>query len=152
MGARLTIGELAERSGAATSALRFYEARGLLSSERTSGGHRVYPRSTLRRVAFVRAAQRCGLTLDEIREALDTLPSARTPTAADWGRLSRAWQSRLDQRIAELQRLRDELGECIGCGCLSLNACSLYNPGDQAAALGSGPRYLWGDRRPQVAR
>jgi MerR family transcriptional regulator, redox-sensitive transcriptional activator SoxR len=152
MGARLTIGELAERSGAATSALRFYEARGLLSSERTSGGHRVYPRSTLRRVAFVRAAQRCGLTLDEIREALDTLPSARTPTAADWGRLSRAWQSRLDQRIAELQCLRDELGECIGCGCLSLNACNLYNPGDQAAALGSGPRYLWGDRRPQVAR
>jgi MerR family redox-sensitive transcriptional activator SoxR len=152
MGSRLTIGELAERSGAATSALRFYEARGLLSSERTSGGHRVYPRSMLRRVAFVRAAQRCGLTLDEIREALDTLPSARTPTAADWSRLSRAWQLRLDQRIAELQRLRDELGECIGCGCLSLSACNLYNPGDQAAALGSGPRYLWGDRRPQVAR
>ena len=151
MGARLTIGELAERSGAAPSALRFYEARGLLSSERTSGGHRVYPRSTLRRVAFVRAAQRCGLTLDEIREALDTLPSARTPTTADWGRLSRAWQSRLDQRIAELQRLRDELGECIGCGCLSLNACNLYNPGDRAAALGSGPRYLWGNR-PEVAR
>src|SRR5918993_1265111 len=94
MGARLTIGELAERSGAATSALRFYEARGLLSSERTSGGHRVYPRSTLRRVAFVRAAQRCGLTLGEIREALDTLPSARTPTTADWGRLSRALESR----------------------------------------------------------
>ena len=152
MGARLTIGELAERSGAAASALRFYEARGLLSSERTSGGHRAYPRSILRRVAFVRAAQRCGLTLDEIREALDTLPSARTPTAADWGRLSRAWQSRLDQRIAELQRLRDELGECIGCGCLSLNTCNLYNPGDRAAALGSGPRYLWGDRRPEVAR
>ena len=151
MAARLTIGELAERSGAATSALRFYEARGLLSSERTSGGHRVYPRSTLRRVAFVRAAQRCGLTLDEIREALDTLPRARTPTTADWGRLSRAWQSRLDQRIADLQRLRDELGECIGCGCLSLNACNLYNPGDRAAALGSGPRFLWGDR-PDVAR
>jgi MerR family redox-sensitive transcriptional activator SoxR len=148
MGHRLTIGDLAARSGASTSALRFYEAKGLLSSDRTAGGHRVYPRSTLRRVAFVRAAQRVGLTLQEIRAALDTLPSSRTPTAADWTRLSRSWQSRLDQRIAELQRLRDELGECIGCGCLSLKTCQLYNPGDQAAALGSGPRYLWGDRRP----
>lgn len=152
MAARLTIGELAARSGAATSALRFYEAKGLLSSERTAGGHRVYPRSTLRRVAFVRAAQRVGLTLEEIRTALDTLPSARTPTTADWTRLSRSWQSRLDQRIVELQRLRDELGECIGCGCLSLKTCSLYNPGDQAAALGTGPRYLWGDRRPDPVR
>ena len=152
MAARLTIGELAARSGAATSALRFYEAKGLLSSERTAGGHRVYPRSTLRRVAFVRAAQRVGLTLAEIRTALDTLPSARTPTTDDWTRLSRSWQSRLDQRIVELQRLRDELGECIGCGCLSLKTCSLYNPGDQAAALGTGPRYLWGDRRPDPVR
>ncbi len=152
MAARLTIGELAARSGAATSALRFYEAKGLLSSERTAGGHRVYPRSTLRRVAFVRAAQRVGLTLEEIRTALDKLPSARTPTTDDWTRLSRSWQSRLDQRIVELQRLRDELGECIGCGCLSLKTCSLYNPGDQAAALGTGPRYLWGDRRPDPVR
>lgn len=153
MAARLTIGELAARSGAATSALRFYEAKGLLSSTRTAGGHRVYERSTLRRVAFVRAAQRVGLTLDEIRAALETLPSSRTPTASDWSRLSRAWQDRLDQRIDELRRLRDELGECIGCGCLSLNTCHLYNPGDQAAALGTGPRYLWGDQRPgaQVA-
>ena len=150
MATRLTIGELAARSGAATSALRFYEAKGLLSSERTSGGHRMYERSMLRRVAFVRAAQRVGLSLDEIRAALDTLPSSRTPTASDWSRLSGTWRDRLDQRIVELQRLRDELGECIGCGCLSLSTCHLYNPGDQAAALGSGPRYLWGDQRPQA--
>jgi MerR family redox-sensitive transcriptional activator SoxR len=148
MAVQLTIGELASRSGASTSALRFYESRGLLAAARTSGGHRVYERSTLRRVAFIRAAQRVGLTLDEIRAALDTLPSSRTPTAGDWSRLSRSWQDRLDQRIAELERLRDELGQCIGCGCLSLRTCHLYNPDDQAAALGSGPRYLWGDQRP----
>ncbi|MGH8775486.1 MAG: redox-sensitive transcriptional activator SoxR [Jiangellaceae bacterium] len=152
MGVRLTIGELAARSGASTSALRFYEARGLLSPGRTSGGHRIYARSTLRRVAFVRAAQRVGLTLEEIRAALDTLPKARTPTAEDWTGLSRSWQSRLDRRIAELQRLRDELGECIGCGCLSLRTCHLYNPDDQAASLGTGPRYLWGDPRPAPSR
>jgi MerR family redox-sensitive transcriptional activator SoxR len=150
MAVRLTIGELAARSGASTSALRFYESKGLLSAARTSGGHRMYERSTLRRVAFIRAAQRVGLTLEEIRSALATLPSSRTPTAGDWSRLSRSWQDRLDQRIAELRRLRDELGECIGCGCLSLKTCHLYNPGDQAAALGSGPRYLWGDQRPAV--
>jgi MerR family redox-sensitive transcriptional activator SoxR len=148
MGHRLTIGDLAARSGASTSALRFYEARGLLSSDRTAGGHRVYARSTLRRVAFVRAAQRVGLSLEEIRTALDTLPRARTPTTEDWTRLSRTWRSRLDQRIAELKRLRDELDLCIGCGCLSLRTCHLYNPDDQAAALGVGPRYLWGDPRP----
>ena len=151
-GSRLTIGDLAARSGASTSALRFYEAKGLLSSDRTAGGHRVFPRSTLRRVAFVRAAQRVGLTLDEIRTALDTLPSARTPTTEDWTRLSQSWRSRLDQRITELGRLRDELDQCIGCGCLSLTTCHLYNPDDQAAALGAGPRYLWGDRRPEPAR
>jgi MerR family transcriptional regulator, redox-sensitive transcriptional activator SoxR len=151
MAVPLTIGELAARSGASTSALRFYESKGLLAATtRTSGGHRVYERSTMRRVAFIRAAQRVGLSLDEIRAALDTLPSSRTPTAGDWSRLSRSWHERLDQRIAELVRLRDELGECIGCGCLSLKTCNLYNPGDQAAALGSGPRYLWGDRRPTV--
>ena len=148
MGSRLTIGEVAARSGASTSALRFYEAKGLLSSGRTAGGHRVYPRSTLRRVAFVRAAQRVGLSLEEIRTALDTLPSARTPTTADWTRLSQTWRSRLDRRIAEMTRLRDELDQCIGCGCLSLQTCNLYNPGDRAAALGTGPRYLWGDSRP----
>ena len=145
---QLTIGELAARSGAAPSALRFYESKGLLSSERTSGGHRTYERSTLRRVAFIRAAQRVGLSLEDIRAALDTLPSKRTPTASDWSELSSRWRTTLDRRIAELLRLRDELDSCIGCGCLSLNKCHLYNPGDRAAALGPGPRYLWGDRRP----
>lgn len=146
--ARLMIGELAERSGTAPSALRFYESKGLLSSERTSGGQRVYERSTLRRVAFIRAAQRVGLSLEEIAAALDTLPSRRTPTAEDWARLSASWRAKLDQRIDELHRLRDELDSCIGCGCLSLKVCSLYNPGDRAAELGPGPRYLWGDTRP----
>ncbi len=144
----LTIGELADRSGAAPSALRFYESKGLLTSERTSGGHRAYERAALRRVAFIRAAQRVGLSLSEIRAALEMLPSKRTPTASDWAQLSARWRSMLDQRIAELQRLRDELDNCIGCGCLSLTKCKLYNPGDRAATLGSGPRYLWGDRRP----
>lgn len=148
--ASLTIGELSARSGAAPSALRFYESKGLLYAERTSGGHRVYARSTLRRVAFIRAAQRVGLSLDEIREALATLPSGRTPTAEDWSRLSQTWRTRLDQRIEELRRLRDDLDSCIGCGCLSLKVCSLYNPGDRAAQLGTGPRYLWGDERPPV--
>jgi MerR family transcriptional regulator, redox-sensitive transcriptional activator SoxR len=151
MGSQLMIGDLAERSGASTSALRFYETKGLLSSDRTAGGHRVYPRSALRRVAFVRAAQRVGLSLEEIRTALDTLPSARTPTTEDWTRLSQSWRFRLDQRIADLNRLRDELDQCIGCGCLSLKTCTLYNPGDRAAALGTGPRYLWGDPRPDPA-
>ncbi|HEX6234625.1 MAG TPA: redox-sensitive transcriptional activator SoxR [Jiangellaceae bacterium] len=143
---RLTIGELAARSGAAPSALRFYESKGLLTSVRTSGGHRTYERATLRRVAFIRAAQRVGLSLDDIRAALDTLPSQRTPTASDWAQLSSRWRATLDQRIADLERLRDELDSCIGCGCLSLDKCRLYNPDDRAAALGSGPRYLWGDR------
>ena len=145
---RLTIGELAARSGAAPSALRFYESKGLLTPERTTGGQRTYERSTLRRVAFIRAAQRVGLSLDQIRAALDVLPSKRTPTASDWAQLSEQWRAELDQRIDELRRLRDELDSCIGCGCLSLSKCSLYNPGDGAAALGAGPRYLWGDPRP----
>lgn len=149
--AQLTIGELSARSGAAPSALRFYESKGLLASDRTSGGHRMYERSTLRRVAFIRAAQRVGLSLEEIRAALDGLPSRRTPTAADWARLSQKWRSKLDQRIEELLRLRDELDSCIGCGCLSLKTCSLYNPDDRAAELGPGPRYLWGDVRPRAA-
>lgn len=146
--AQLTIGELSARSGAAPSALRFYESKGLLSSDRTSGGHRTYERSTLRRVAFIRAAQRVGLSLEEVRTALNGLPSRRTPTAADWARLSQSWRAKLDQRIEELRRLRDELDSCIGCGCLSLKTCGLYNPDDRAAELGPGPRYLWGDERP----
>lgn len=148
MAVQLSIGELAARSGASPSALRFYEAKGLLSAERTPGGHRAYPRATLRRVAFVRAAQRVGLSLEEIRAALDTLPAGRTPSASDWAALSRGWRDRLDERIAELTLLRDELDQCIGCGCLSLTTCALYNADDTARRRGSGPRYLWGDERP----
>jgi MerR family transcriptional regulator, redox-sensitive transcriptional activator SoxR len=141
----IAIGELSRRSGVAPSALRFYESIGLLRAERTSGGHRVYPRHTLRRVAFIRAAQRVGLTLDEIGGALATLPRDRAPTQAQWGSISRAWRQRLDERIATLQGLRDDLTGCIGCGCLSLRTCRLNNPYDAAATLGSGPRYLLGD-------
>jgi MerR family transcriptional regulator, redox-sensitive transcriptional activator SoxR len=141
----MTIGELAERAGVSTSTLRFYEAEGLIDAERSSGGQRRYRREVLRRVSFIRVAQRLGMTLDEIRGALASLPEARTPTKADWARISRAWAPRLDERIAELHRLRDDLDSCIGCGCLSLKACALYNPADAAARLGSGPRYLLGD-------
>jgi MerR family redox-sensitive transcriptional activator SoxR len=148
--ALLSIGEMAERTGVAASALRFYEAEGLLSSTRTSGGQRRYPRSQLRRIAFVRVAQRVGLSLEEIREALATLPASRTPTKADWARLSASWRPRLDEQIAVLERLRDELSSCIGCGCLSLRECALYNPSDLAAAKGPGPRYLLADERPKV--
>ena len=146
----LTIGEVADRSGVATSALRFYEDRGLLASERTAGGQRRYHRDALRRIAFIRAAQRVGLTLDEIAEALDSLPRGRTPTKADWARLSRRWRSRLDEQLARLEALRDDLDACIGCGCLSLRACALYNPEDGAAALGAGARYLEGDSSADV--
>lgn len=148
----LTIGELAERSGVASSGLRYYESLGLITSERTAGNQRRYLRSTLRRVAFIRTASRIGLTLDEIREALATLPDGRTPTKKDWSRLSRAWRPRLDARIAELERLRDELDSCIGCGCLSLQRCALYNPGDRAARLGPGPRFLEGDTPADAAQ
>ena len=152
----LSIGEVAERTGVSVSALRFYEAEGMVSSSRTAGGQRRFARDVLRRVAFIRVAQRVGLTSDEIRTALATLPQARTPTAADWSRLSRAWQSRLDERIRLLERVRDDLSSCIGCGCLSLHACKLYNPDDRARALGQGPRYLLGDTAldvvPELAR
>jgi MerR family redox-sensitive transcriptional activator SoxR len=144
----LTVGELSARSGMATSALRYYEREGLLRAERTGGNQRRYPRSELRRVAFIRAAQRLGLTLEEIRQALAELPQGRTPTRSDWERLSRGWRHRLDERIAELERLRDKLTQCIGCGCLSLRRCQLYNPGDQAARAGPGARYLLGDTPP----
>jgi len=138
----LTIGEVAGRAAVATSALRFYEREGLIEAIRTDGGQRRYHRDVLRRIAFVRAAQRVGLTLEEIKEALASLPDGRTPTAADWGRLSRSWRPLLDRRIAELERLRDRLDSCIGCGCLSLRACSLSNPDDLAATHGSGARWL----------
>lgn len=142
----LAIGAVAARTGVATSALRFYEREGLVRSVRSPGGARRYPREVLRRVAFIRVAQRIGLTLEEVKEALASLPAGRTPNKADWERLSRSWRPRIDEQIAMLERLRDELSSCIGCGCLSLRACSLYNQGDAAAALGTGPRYLLGDR------
>ena|SRR5258706_1518627 len=146
----LSIGEVAGRSGIAPSALRFYETEGLVQATRTDGGQRRYERDALRRLAFIRVAQRVGLTLDEVRSALATLPDERTPTAQDWARLSRAWRPRLDDQIAVLVALREQLSSCIGCGCLSLRACALYNPDDAAAALGTGPRYLLGDSAADV--
>jgi len=146
----LTIGELAERAGVATSALRFYESRGLIASERTSGNQRRYPRATLRRVSLIRAAQEVGLSLGEVAVALETLPHQGTPNKRDWERLSRSWRNRLDGQIAELQALRDGLTDCIGCGCLSLKSCAIFNPADTVSEKGSGPRYLLGDER--VAR
>ena len=141
----LAIGEVARRSGVASSALRFYEQRGLIRSERTGSGHRHYPRPVLRRLAFIVFAQRIGLTLDEIGAELAKLPPHQAPTRRDWSRLSATWASRIDGRIAELQRLKRGLTECIGCGCLSLDRCRLANPDDRAARLGSGPRYWIGD-------
>ena len=146
----LTIGEISERSGVAPSALRFYEERGLVTAERTPSGHRRYPRSVLRRVAFIVFAQRVGLTLDEIRAELDRLPEGRVPPRGDWSRLSRSWSARIDRRIAELERLKAGLADCIGCGCLSLDRCAYANPGDRAAAAGPGPRYWIGDPRSPV--
>ncbi len=134
----LTIGQISDRSGVAASAIRFYESRGLLHSVRTPGNQRRYEQSTLRRIAFIRAAQQVGLSLDEVAAALGTLPESRTPTKADWSRLSRRWQSRLDEQIARIERLRDQLASCIGCGCLSLRACVLSNPDDALAEDGPG--------------
>ncbi|HET8683549.1 MAG TPA: redox-sensitive transcriptional activator SoxR [Micromonosporaceae bacterium] len=141
----LTIGELAQRSGVAASALRYYERLGLVRATRTTGNQRRYDRSELRRVAFIRVAAQVGVSLDEIAAALHSLPDSRTPTKADWERLSRAWKGRLDAQITLLERLRDQLTSCIGCGCLSLRRCQLYNPGDRMAAWGPGPRMLLGD-------
>jgi MerR family redox-sensitive transcriptional activator SoxR len=145
METELTIGAVSERTGVATSALRFYEAEGLIHSTRSSGGQRRYVRDTLRRVSFVRVAQQVGLSLDEIRAALASLPDNRTPTAKDWERLSLSWRPRIDQQIAMLERLRDRLHGCIGCGCLSLGFCKLLNPDDQAGQRGPGPRYILDD-------
>ncbi len=142
----LTIGEVARRSGVAASALRFYEDRGLISSERAGSGHRRYPRPVLRRIAFIVYAQRVGLTLEEIGGELARLPANGVPTRRDWARLSTNWSSRIDTRIAELQRLKVGLTECIGCGCLSLDRCRLANPDDRAGARGPGPRYWIGDQ------
>jgi MerR family transcriptional regulator, redox-sensitive transcriptional activator SoxR len=142
----LTIGEVSRRSGVASSALRFYEERDLIHSERAGSGHRRYPRPVLRRIAFIVFAQRVGLTLAEIGEELAKLPENRAPTRRDWSRLSSRWSSRIDERIAEMERLKAGLTECIGCGCLSLDRCQLSNPGDRAASKGPGPRYWIGDR------
>lgn len=142
----LAIGDVSRRSGVAASALRFYEERGLITSDRAGSGHRRYPRAVLRRIAFIVFAQRIGLTLEEIGAELTKLPPHRAPNRRDWSRLSTEWTARINQRIAELERLRLGLTECIGCGCLSLERCKLANPGDRAGALGSGPRYWIGDR------
>jgi MerR family transcriptional regulator, redox-sensitive transcriptional activator SoxR len=138
----MAIGEVAARSGVAVSALRYYEAEGLVPCERTPGGARRFARSVLRRLAFIRAAQNVGLSLPEIRAALATLPEGRTPTARDWALLSQSWRARLDEQIAALTQLRDGLAACIGCGCLSLSRCALSNAGDAAAAYGPGARWL----------
>ena len=142
MESELTIGALSERTGVATSALRYYEAEGLIHAARSAGGQRRYHRDTLRRVSFVRVAQQVGLTLEEIREALASLPDNRTPTQKDWAKLSASWRPRLDARIAMMERLRDRLDGCIGCGCLSLSFCRILNPDDSAAERGPGPRYV----------
>jgi len=142
----IDIGEAARRSGVAASALRFYESRGLIRSIRGTGNRRRYHRATLRRIAILRIAQSLGLSLREIEQAFDSLPDSRTPNRRDWTRLSSRWGRQLDRRIDELQNLRDRLSGCIGCGCLSMKNCALYNAGDAAANLGSGPRYLLGDR------
>ena len=142
----LSIGSVAARAGVAVSALRFYEDRGLIRSQRSAGGQRRYNRAVLRRVAFIQAAQRVGLTLEQIGRALADLPDDQALTAKDWKRLSATWRPMLDERIRLLEALRDDLDSCIGCGCLSLERCHLRNPGDRAAGLGAGPRYLLGDR------
>jgi MerR family transcriptional regulator, redox-sensitive transcriptional activator SoxR len=140
----LTISEVSRRSGVASSALRFYEERGLITSERAGSGHRRFPRAVLRRVAFIVFAQRIGLTLEEIAIELAKLPADRIPTRSDWSRLSSEWMRRIDQRITELQRLKTGLTGCIGCGCLSIDRCRLANPADRAGRAGAGPRYWLG--------
>jgi MerR family transcriptional regulator, redox-sensitive transcriptional activator SoxR len=138
----LTIGELSARSGVSQSALRFYERKGLIAADRSSGNQRRYPAVTLRRVALVQAGKTAGIPLQRIRAALDTLPADRSPTKRDWERLSRSWREELDERIATLEGIRGRLTGCIGCGCLSLRRCALLNPGDEAAHDGPGARYL----------
>jgi MerR family redox-sensitive transcriptional activator SoxR len=138
----LTVSELANRSGFAPSAIRFYDNEGLISASRTGGGQRRFERTTLRRLAFIRAARNVGLTLDEVAEALEKLPESRTPNRTDWAKLSKQWRGRLDDQIAGLVALRDSLDSCIGCGCLSLKRCAMSNPADVAAAGGAGAVYL----------
>src|SRR5437762_2245048 len=147
MASELTIGELAARSGVAPSALRFYEAQGLIAAQRTSGNQRRYERAVLRRIALIQAGRSAGVPLERIRAALETLPSRRTPTRRDWERLSRGWRDDIDRRIATLEALRSRLTTCIGCGCLSIDACDLLNPDDEAAEIGPGAHYLRRDSR-----
>lgn len=142
MGHQLTIGELSKRTGVATSALRFYEDQGLIDADRADSGHRRYAQATIRRVSFIKIAQEVGLSLQEIAEAMSSLPDNRTPDQDDWAKLSSSWRPRLDEQIAMLQRLRDRLDGCIGCGCLSLKKCAILNPGDIAGERGPGPRYI----------
>ncbi len=145
----LTVSEFAARSGTAPSALRYYEDLGLIAAERTTGNQRRYPRHMLRRVAFIKAGRQLGLSLRDIKSALDRLPSGKAPTRADWSRAARMWQAGIEARIAELNRLSTTLSSCIGCGCLSLRRCALYNDGDAAADLGPGARWLLGDEPPE---
>lgn len=145
MAGTITIGEVARRSGVAASALRYYEDRGLIASERQGAGHRRFPRVVLRRIAFIVSAQRIGLSLDEIAAELTKLPESRTPNRADWARLSASWSERIDRHIAELERLKQGLAECIGCGCLSLDRCKLVNPADRAGRSGPGARFWLGE-------
>jgi MerR family redox-sensitive transcriptional activator SoxR len=146
----LPIGEVARRSGLAPSAIRFYEAEGLITAQRTPGDRRVFPRYVLRRLAFISSAQRLGLSLRDVADALEGLPRDRAPTKAQWAQVSRRWRRDLDARITELERLRDDLTSCIGCGCLSLQTCRLFNTADAAASHGAGPRYLLGDDPEEV--
>lgn len=148
----LTVGQMAARSGVAVSTLHYYEAQGLIKSQRTSGNQRRYSRDTLRRVAIIRVAQRVGLPLKTIRETLASLPDDRVPTVADWTRLSAEWRAELDARIEQLRRLRDQLSDCIGCGCLSIERCRLRNPGDALGRQGPGPRRLMIDSKAKGAR
>ena len=142
----LSIGQLAERTGLAVSAIRYYETQGLVSPDRNAGGQRRFLRSDIRRLSFVQIAQQFGFSINQIREQFDSLPDGRTPTKADWTKISRSFRAELDQRIETLTNLRNKLDGCIGCGCLSLKSCVLYNPQDKAGKLGTGPRYLMGDK------
>lgn len=144
----LTIGALSERTGVAASALRFYEDEGLIHAERTEGNQRRYQREVIRRVSFIKVAQEVGLALEEIGEALSSLPQSRTPTEQDWEHLAESWRPRIDEQIRLLERLRDRLDGCIGCGCLSLSYCRLLNPGDEAAVRGPGPRFVVEEEEP----
>lgn len=143
---RLSIGQLAQRTGLAVSAIRYYEDQGLVSAFRNTGGHRRFVRSDIRRLSFILIAQQFGFSLVEIRQQLDSIPNSKNPGKDDWARISIEFRAQLDKRIETLTLLRDKLDGCIGCGCLSLEKCALYNPGDRAAAKGAGPRYLMGDR------